>query len=189
MSPACAAPVTDELLLDLWTGELPEDETRAIEEHLLACASCAARARELQAVAASTSTLVRNGQLAVVMLPAVVERLRSEGRAIREYRAQTGGTVLCTVSPDDDVVLARLAADFHGVERVDVVARLETGPENRLLDVPFDPASTELILTPGMDALHAFAAEVMRFRLLAVEPEGERLLGEYTFKHRPWPGW
>ncbi len=38
-------------------------------------------------------------------------------------------------------------------------------------------------------ARRAQPAHVERLRLLAVGPQGERLLSEYTFDHRPWPGW
>ena len=42
--------------------------------------------------------------------------------------------------------------------------------------------------SPPVDMLRAMPASVERMRLIAVEPQGERLLGEYTFDHTPWPG-
>jgi hypothetical protein len=123
------------------------------------------------------------------MLPAVVERLHLEGRKIREYRVPPGGAVQCTVGPEDDVVLARLVADLRDVARLDLVSRVDDGPEERLTDLPFDAATGEVLLSPPADVLRARPSHVERFRLVAVGPLGERLLGEYTFDHRPWPGW
>jgi hypothetical protein len=185
---SCATPLADGLVLDWWTGELAPAEARSVERHLLTCAPCTARAQLLAAVSEGVRALVRQGRLPVALSPSVVERLRSEGRRIREYRVAPGGGVQCTVGPDDDVVLARLAADFAGVTRVDLVRRVEDGAEQRLADLPFDLASGELIFSPPTDVLRAMPASVERMRLLAVELHGERLLGEYTFDHTPWPG-
>lgn len=85
-------------------------------------------------------------------------------------------------------MLGRLAAELRGVTRVDLVVRVDDGPEERLNDLPFDAATGELIVMPPADGLRAAPAHVERMRLLAVEPGGDRLLGEYTFDHTPWPG-
>jgi hypothetical protein len=184
----CREPLPDETLLDWWSGELEPAEARRVERHLLACGSCSGRAGSLAAVADGVRALVREGRLAAVVSPVVVERLRREGRRIREYRVAPGGGVQCTVGPDDDVVLARLGADFAGVTRVDLVRRSGDAPEERYDDLPFDAAAPELIFAPPTDVLRAMPAVVERMRLVAVEPGGERLLGEYVFDHTPWPG-
>jgi hypothetical protein len=188
VSTPCADPLADDVLLDLWTGEFSAVRRRSVEAHLLACEGCAQRMARIQAIADGMRALAQQGRVPAVVFPAVVERLRQDGRRIRDYRVAPGGTVHCTVAPDDDVVLSRLGADFRGVGRVDLVAQVDEGPEQRLHDLPFDPASNELLLVPAIEGL-VERAHVMRFRLLAVEPGGERSLGEYTFNHRPWPGW
>ena len=187
MSPTCTSPVIDEVLLVWWVGEVAAPEQDRIEEHLLSCPECARRGQALAAVAEGVRGLVRAGELPTVLLPAVVERLREEGRRIREYQVHPGGGVQCTVSPEDDVVLARLAADLGGVSRLDLVIRIDDGPEQRLPDLPFDPDANELLFAPSADTLRALPAHVQRMRLLAVDPQGERVLGEYTFDHSPWP--
>jgi hypothetical protein len=181
-------PVTDEALLAWWAGELAAPEQDALEEHLLSCDACARRGQALAATAEGIRSLVRTGALPAVMPPPVVERLQGEGRRIREYRVSPGGGVQCTVSPDDDVVLARLAASFGDVSRLDLAIRVDDGPEERLCDVPFDPEGDELVFAPSADWLRSLPAHVQKVRLLAVEPQGERLLGEYTFHHSPWSG-
>jgi hypothetical protein len=189
VSGVCARPIADDALLDWWAGELAPPERRRLEEHLLSCAACSARAHAVSALAGGVRELVREGRLSVVVLPVVLERLRREGRNIREYRVAPGGGVHCTVGPEDDVVLSRLVADLGDVSRLDLVSRVDEGPEQRLTDVPFDAAAGEILFAPPADVLRAQPAHVQRLRLLAVGPQGDRLLGEYTFDHRPWPGW
>jgi len=186
VSRPCARPIADDALLDWWTGEAADP--RQLEEHLLACDECAARLRRVAAVAEGIRALARTGRVPVVVLPAQLSKLQSEGRRIREYRVPAGGGVQCTVGPDDDVVLARLAADLTGVGRLDLVSCVDEGPEQRLSDLPFDPGAPEVILASPTDVLRARPTSVERMRLVAVEPAGERLLGEYTFNHSPWPG-
>jgi len=184
----CTTPVTDETLLAWWAGELSAAEQDPLEEHLLSCADCARRGEGLAAVAEGVRGLVRTGELPTVLLPAAIERLRQEDRRIREYCVPPGGGVQCTVGPDDDVVLARLEADLDGVSQLDLVIRIDDGPEQRVPDLPFDPAGGELVFAPSADTLRAMPAHVQRMRLLAVDLQGERVLGEYTFDHTPWPG-
>jgi hypothetical protein len=185
----CTRPLGDSDLLDWWTGDLGSGDARRLEEHLLSCGGCSSRAQRLRALAEGIAPLVREGALPLALLPAVVERLRREGRRIREYRVSPGGGVQCTVGPEDDVVLSRLVADLRDVSRIDLVSRVDDGPEERLADVPFDAASGEVLHSPPADSLRAQPAHVARLRLLAIDAGGERLLGEYTFNHRPWPGW
>ncbi len=188
MSAPCRSPLSDETLLDWWGSELPPRERARLEEHLLSCAACSTRAAASARLVQGVRDLVRRGDLPAVLLPSVVELLRGEGRRIREYRVAPGQGVQCTVGPDDDVVLARLSADLQDVARLDLVFRADEGPEHRLPDLPFDRSTGEVIFAPSADVLRARPAHVERLRLLAVGPEGDRLLGEYTFGHTPWPG-
>lgn len=185
---SCARPLSGQSLLDWWTGELAASERRGVEEHLLSCPSCSRHAQGMAALGDALRGLVREGGLPVVMLPGAVERLRGDVRRIREYRVAPGGGVRCTVGPDDDVVLARLVVDLGGVARLDLVTRVGDGPQRRLRDLPFDPGASELVYMAAADELRARPASVETLRLLSVEPGGERLLGEYTFDHTPWPG-
>lgn len=186
---ACTRPLADSDLLDWWTGDLAGRERRRVEQHLLSCGSCSSRAQGQRELAQAIGPVVREGAVPLAVLPAVVERLRREGRTIREYRVLPGGAVQCTVGPEDDVVLARLVADLRGISRLDLVARLDDGPEERFADVPFDAAAGEVLHSPPADVLRALPAHVARLRLLSIDAGGERLVGEYTFNHRPWPGW
>jgi len=167
---------------------LAAPEQDSLEEHLLSCDACARRGQAVAALAEGVRGLVRTGGLPAVVLPSVVDRLRVEGRQIREYRVPPGGGVQCTVGPDDDVVLSRLGADLTRVSRLDLVIRVDDGPEERLSDIPFDPEADELLFAASTEWLRSLPVHVQRLRLMAVEAQGERLLGEYTFHHTPWPG-
>jgi hypothetical protein len=185
--------VLDDLFLDWWAGELALPERRRVEVHLLSCGECAARLQLAGAVADGVRTLVREGRVPTVLTPAVLDRLRREGRKIREYRVAGGGGVQCTVAPDDDVLVARLelppgGATRQGATRVDLVSCIDDGEERRVTDVPLDPAASELILAPSIDFVRSLPACVFVYRLIEVRPEGERPLGAYDFHHTPWPG-
>lgn len=188
MSAGCATPLADETLLAWWAGELAASEQDPLEEHLLSCAACARSGQALAAAAEGVRAMVSRGELSAVVLPAVVERLRHEGRRIREYRVRPAESVQCTVGPDDDVVLARLSARLAGVPRLDLLVQVDDGPQTRLSDLPFDPDGQELVLASSAFVLRALPAHVQRLRLVAVDPQGERALGEYSFHHTPWPG-
>lgn len=188
MSDTCARPIADDAFLDWWAGELVLAERRRLERHLLACDECAARLHGAYAIADGVRTLVRHGRLPTVLSTSGLERLRREGRRVREYRVAAGEGVQCTVAPEDDVLVARLAIPPLGAPRLDLLARLGDGEEERLADLPLEPGASELILAVPIDAVRALPAHVLVLRLLAVRPEGERPLGEYTFNHTPWPG-
>ena len=85
-------------------------------------------------------------------------------------------------------VILTIRVELSGVTRLDLLSRIDDGPERRVPDLPFDAATGELTVMPQTAELRARPVHVERMRLVAVEPEGERLLGEYTFDHTPWPG-
>jgi len=187
VSADCLRPLADETLLDWWTGELPLPDHRQVEEHLLGCDACSTRAGVLAALAGGVRDLVRRGRVLTVVTPGVVERLRGEGRTLREYRVRAGESVHCTVAPHDDVLLARLQLRVGPTTRIDLLSRIDDGEEHRVADLPMDPAADEVLLVAPIDEIRARPAHVERIRLVAVEAGGERLLGEYTFDHTPWP--
>ena len=92
------------------------------------------------------------------------------------------------MTQNDDLVVARLrletAVDLTNVESVDLAICDPDGREMmRLRDVPFQAASKEIILNEPIAGLRPLTTEVLLVKMLAVDPRGERLLGEYTFNH------
>ena len=188
MSGACVTPVADDAVLAWWAGELLPVPRRRLEEHLLACGECADRLRVAGDIATGVRTLVQHGRLPTVLTAQALERLRGEGRRIREYRVAPGEGVRCTVAPEDDVLVSRLEIPPVGAARVDLVSRLDDGEEQRQDDLPFDAGSSELILAVPIDVIRSLPASVFVLRLVAAGPKGETTLGEYAFHHTPWPG-
>lgn len=188
MTRECAQPVTDQALLDWWVGELPTGERGPTERHLLGCSSCSWRAEILHSLSEGVRALVRGGRLNAVVTEALVERMRGEGRKIREYRVEAGGSVQCTVAPDDEMLITRFEAAVGEGPRVDLLIRIGDAPEMRLPDLPCPAGSREVVMAFPVDILQSAPAHVEYLRLVAVDGAGERLLGEYTFNHTPWPG-
>jgi hypothetical protein len=184
--PGCASPIPLATLLEYWLGELGEAREAALDEHLLGCGHCSANLESLVDIAGEVRAAVRSGAVHAVLADAFVKRLAAQGLRLREYRAPHNGAVYCTVAPDDDLLITRLDAPLAGVERLDI-ERLggEGAVLERLHDVPFDAAAGEVVFTPRMDRIRALPASTVRYRLVAMAPSGERLVGEYTFHHTP----
>jgi hypothetical protein len=178
-------------LLDYWVGESSPAETDAAEAHLMRCEPCGEALDELIALGAGIRAAVRAGEVWAVTGAALAQRFADEGRRVREYRLAHNGSVNCTVAPQDEVLVSRLAAPLQGVRRLDLLneVSLEPGVWNRAEDIPFDPDSGEVVLLARLARIRELPEHTMRVKLLAVEPEGTRELGTYAYRHRPWPGW
>lgn len=170
-------------LVSYWLGELDEAREAAIEEHYLGCATCSARLGEVEALACGVQRAFAGGHLHAVVTPAFAEHLRSRGLRLREYTVPRNGSVNCSVAPEDDLLVGRLQVPLEGVARIDVI-----GPdaEHRLEDVPFDALSGEVVLLPGIAHVRTLPAHRQMLRLVAVDEDGERVLGDYTFHHSPY---
>jgi anti-sigma factor RsiW len=172
------------ILLEYWLGELDEARAEALERHYLGCEACSARLGEVEALASGVRRAFAAGRVGAFLTPAFVQRLRSSGLAVREYRVPRNGSVNCTIAPGDQILLGRLEAPLEGVARVDAIVQHEG--ERRIEDVAFDAAAGEVILAPSVAFMRTLPAHREVVRLVAVEPGGERLLGEYTFNHSPF---
>lgn len=188
MSGACARPLQLATLVDYWFGDAERAEQERVEQHLMECEACSARLRGFVELGEGVRRAAREGAVQVVVSAAFVETAARHGLRTREYRVPPGGRVACTVTPEDDLLLSRLEADFKGVSRLDVVSRWQEGPEQRVEDVPVSPDARELILAHSMPSMRALGDGVMRLRLVAREEKSERLLGEYTFAHTAMRG-
>lgn len=173
-------------LMEYWFGELaPEDENR-MEEHLLGCAHCSEQLGELAALGSGISSAFRSGALRTVISRAFLEKMKTAGLRLREYRVPAGGSVQCTISAADDTVVGRLEAALTGVARLDLALLNERGDvRSRLLDIPFDPVAGEVLFCPSAAKLKKQPAHTDVVRLIAVEEAGERTLADYTFVHTP----
>jgi hypothetical protein len=182
----CTAPPPVTALLAYWLGELEGAREAELEEHLFGCETCSAYLREIVQLGEGIQRVTRAGGVHAVLTAEFVRRLQASGLRVREYRLQPGGSVNCTVAPEDDLVIAHLHARLKDVQRLDLVLEDETsGARWRAEDVAFDPAAGEVVMATKMTELRQLGSATLRAQLLAVERENERVIGEYTFNHSP----
>ena len=190
-SVVCSRPLDAALLADYWLAVLLAPDEEAVELHLLQCDPCGARLREVIALSKSMHRLAREGSLRMIVSDASIQRAKDEGLRVRQYDVPAGGSVHCTVTADDDLLIARLAANLAGAQRVDLSLCDQQGREQlRLPDIPVHPGSDSVLYQESITFAKAAPDNVMIARLLAFDESGiERLAGEYTFHHmRTMPG-
>ena len=188
---AAAGHLSLDALLAWWLHDEASAATAdAVDEHLMQCDACGRALDELVALGDGVRAAFRAGALASVTTAAFVQRLAGQGVRMREYRVPAGGSVECSVAPDDDLLVSRLEAPLGGVRRLDAVvaSSLDPGVEHRLEDVPFDPRTGEVIWLPKVAAVKLEPANTLRVTRLSIEEGGAREVGRYAFHHRPWPG-
>lgn len=184
---SCADGVGLDALLLYWLDEMPAAERDSIEEHLFECYACTRALAEAVELGDAIRVYVGQGWVSAALTPAFVERLAADGVRLREYRVEPNSSVECTVAPRDQLVLSRLVVPLAGVEKLDLLWLDESGrEEQRLRDVPFAAAASEVIFAPQIDRLRALSATTVILRAVAVQPGPERILGDYTFIHSPW---
>lgn len=184
MNPAaCPAPLDDRTLVEYWLDELSDDAEAAVDEHLLGCSHCSARLAGLVALAGALKESYRRGKVHAFVSEAFVRRLAGRGLRVREYRLPHNGSVNCTVTPEDDLVVSYLEAPLENVSRVDVVIHPPGLPAQVRQDVPFDPESGEIVMSSNMPQLRAMPTHRLRLELVAVDDKGRHVLGEYIFNH------
>ena len=187
----CPNPIDAAVLADYWLAALANPEEEAVEEHLLKCDWCGGRLREVMALAEGVRNLAREGSLRMVVSDAYIKRAEDEGLRVRQYAPPPGGGVQCTVTAEDDILVARLAANLSGSKRVDLCICDERGVEQlRLPDIPIHDGANSILYQESITFAKAAPTSKMIMRLVTFDDAGaERLLGEYTFNHtRSLPG-
>lgn len=181
---ACSSPLDWDTLLAYWLGELESDIEAQTEAHYLGCPICSQRLAQLTVLGREVRELTRLSGVEFVISDPFARRLKADGMNVREYRVPANGSVNCTVTADDDFVVARLEAPLEGVTRVDMVYLDSDGnSELRKEDIPF--AADGVLFATRIEALRSLPEITLRLRLLAVDTDTERTLGEYTFNHTP----
>jgi hypothetical protein len=191
----CQAPIDQAVLTDYWLALLPPSEDERVETHLLACDACGERVRGIIQLSEALRELARSGALRVVVAEEFITHAIAGGRRVRQYTLAPGQTVPCTISADDEFLVARLAADLSGTARVDLSFCDPRGVErHRMDDIPVRTDGRGVIFQESTVFAKAAPSSTMTARLLAVSEDGrERLLGEYTLQHTRTipgpPGW
>jgi hypothetical protein len=175
----------DETLLAYWLDELDDDAAAEVEAHLFECDDCGARLRELLKLREAVKREFLAGQLPSAVSGEFVRHLKEDGLRVREYSLAPGGSVACTVAPDDDLVVSHLRADLAGVRQLDVEFE-DAGGVRRSRHITFDATKGEVSLVAPTVLLKSMGKSTQVMRLLAVTLDAERVVGEYTFNHTPW---
>jgi hypothetical protein len=175
-----------ERLLDYWLGDTDVAATEHIDEHLMHCEACGAKFDEVVALSRGAREAFVRGQVASVLTSRFVDRLKAGGLRVREYRVPHNGSVNCSMSPDDDLLVGRVQVPLAGVRRVDALLQLSLDPgrEERLSDLPFDALADEVVLLPRVQTMRGLPSHELRVRLMAVAEDGEREIGRYAFRHQ-----
>ena len=180
---SCATSSQD--LLAYWLGELDQAHELRLDEHLLACSACSERLRAIVDLGAAVRRELLHGDFGFVLPASFVRRIKGAGLRVREYRLEPGGSVSCTITPDDDLVVSYLRAPLRDVRRLDVVMRDPAAGTMRASDVAFDPKSDGVAFVPGVAYLRTLARTQQRVELVAVDGVEERVIAGYTFNHYP----
>lgn len=191
ISNKCSNPIDAAVLSAYWIADLAEPEAETVEEHLFTCDQCGARLREVIALAEGVRDLAREGSLRMIVSDSFLKRLAREGLRIREYAPPAGGGVECTVTAEDNFLIARLAVNLTEANRVDLCICDEHGAEQlRLSDIPVQYGASEVVYQESITFAKAMPTSKIIARLVTFDDEaGERVLGEYTFNHtRSLPG-
>lgn len=184
--PSCPSPLTWNSLLEYWLGELDPDSEARTEEHYLGCEQCSQRLERLIALMRSIREPALMSSVNFILNKQLANKLKERGLHIREYHVPCNGAVNCTVTTEDDFVLAHLEGPLDAVQQLDMVYVDGEGKSQlRLNDIPFNDESGCVIFSTSMSTLLALPATIMRIRLLAIDSKGERTIGEYTFNHTP----
>jgi hypothetical protein len=178
----CANPVDEGVLADYWLAALPATEEESVEEHLLACDACGSRLREIIAIADGIRTMARTGSVHVIVSEEFLERAAREGLRVRQYAPPPGGSVNCTITSKDDLLVAKLAVDLSKAKRVDL-CYTHPGGTVRFPNIPVNPALGSVVLNVPADQMRLAPDHVAVVQLVAVDESGDRILGEYTFNH------
>ena len=187
----CPSPIDPLTLADYWAALLPPSDEERIEEHLLACDSCGNRLRGVITLAEAVKALAREGSLRMVVSESFLKRCAETGLRVRRYVVPPGGSVQCTVTENDDLLIGQLTADLTGAKRIDLCICDARGNEHlRLADIPANTAGSTVIYQESIAFAKAGPDMTMKARLVSVEDDGtDHPISEFTFNHtRTMPG-
>ena len=170
-------------LTDYAAGELSAAETATIEEHLFACADCAARAEEFDAIVRAIPPAVRSADVGGFVTDAILNRLEREGVRLRTYALSPGAVVPCAVWADDEVMVLRLRGDFGSASEITLTERV-AGTELARVTGQVSPSPYgEVIYTMPASSIRHLPVVNVEVLLTAIDAGEERTVGSYTLVH------
>lgn len=174
---------SQETLVALWAGELGEEETAAVDEHVFGCDDCAA---EIDGLANVIGALREN--LPFVISHAHRERLVAAGQRVNVTTVDPTPTrkaeKTARFTPEVDLLVFALRADVSTADRVDVKIASQSGDKEYLLeDVPFDRGSGEVLICCQRHFEDMFPGADPVFSVHAIQAGKRREVGDYVVAH------
>ena len=176
MSP-CLMPLADETLTALWSGELGEAEADAAEAHIFACDACEARSRRLARLVEGLREVVPP-----VLSAAHLDRLRAAGKKLLVTDVQPGVDSAAFFARELDLLVHALHGDLAHAQTVDLEVLAGAREPMRFERVPFSRAAG-LVFVACQRHFQTLYPDDTRFRVVASEPGGRRVIGEYFIAH------
>lgn len=184
-SSACTEPLPSSELLEYWLGELDAAAEHRCDEHLFQCGACSSRLHALVELGAAIRAEFKRGVWNIVLPEPFIGRVKSSGLRVREYAMDPGGSVACTITRDDDLVVSYLRVPLSDVRRLDVLIDSSAIGKVRANDVPFDPTADGLVAVTSSVFLRTLQHATQRVQLVAVDGVHERVIADYTYNHYP----
>jgi anti-sigma factor RsiW len=170
-------------LTDYAAGELSAADAMAIEAHLFACADCAARVAEFDALVRAIPPAVRSAEVGGFVTDEVLNRLARDGVHVRTFVLSSGAIVPCAVWDDDEVMALRLRGNFGGASEVTMSQRVGGNEVLRSTGPVIASSPGEMIYT--LPAAWVRQLPVVNVEVFLTTREGneERTIGTYTLVH------
>jgi hypothetical protein len=144
MTSTCATPLSDEQLIAYWAGDLDDDASATVEDHLFSCLACTAACERIAAIAETIRELIPP-----IVSRDQVARLQAKGLHVVENRVAPGQRKACVFRPGTDILLHVLhGLDLGRIDTVDVIVSDEDSGTIffEAQGVPFDRASGEVLV-------------------------------------------
>lgn len=168
-------------LLEYWLGE---DAARAeqVEAHVFECDDCAAALEDVVQLGRSLVALVREGRVSASATTGLANRFSRDRLNVRQYSVQPNEVVQCTVTPDDELLLARLILPEGAPARIDVSFRFYGEEVKRVSDVTIDRRAGEVMSFLPARPRQGDASGRAEYVLYDPDAAG-RVIATYTLEH------
>ena len=170
-------------LTDYAAGELSQPEAEAIEEHLFACADCAARAAEFNALVRAIRPAVQTAEVGGFVTDELLNQLSREGVRVRSFALSPGAVVPCAVWEGDELMALRLRGDFGGAGEFTLTQRVAGTEVSRVRGEVTVGEHDEVIVAIPASWVRQLPIVDIDVLLTAHEDGAERPVGRYTLVH------
>jgi hypothetical protein len=179
MTARCQSPISFETFVAYWAGELGSDESEALEEHVMGCASCTATSARVAAIAEAI-----RAQIPPVVSPEALHKLRARGLRIVDNPVKPGERKQAIFSDDIDVMIHRLGGlDLARTAAVGVTVKVESTGDVIFQndDAPFHRESGEVLIA-CQKHFRAFPPDVV-FEVRCRDSLQNETVAVYTVPH------